>query len=117
MNQEATMASFLSNILSMLTGGGAPKADAGKAPAGPAASQSYHDCQIFAVPQREGNQFRLAGRIEKQVNGETLVRNFIRADVFTSVDDAVETTFRKAQQIIDQNGPSLFADGEASRQV
>jgi len=109
------MASFLSTILSMF-GGNAPKGDAGK-PAAPAASQSYNDCQIFAVPQREGNQFRLAGRIEKQVNGETLVRTFIRADVFSSVDDAVETTFRKAQQIIDQHGSSLFGDGEPSRPV
>ena len=111
------MASFLSTILSMFTGGGAPRSDGDKPAAAPAASQVYNDCQIFAVPQREGNQFRLAGRIEKEVNGETLVRTFIRADVFSSVDDAVETTFRKAQQIIDQNGPSLFADGEASRQV
>jgi hypothetical protein len=110
------MASFLSSILSMFSGG-TSKGDADKAPAAPAASQSYNDCQIFAVPQREGSQFRLAGRIEKQVNGETLVRTFIRADVFSSVDDAVETTFRKAQQIIDQHGTSLFADGEPSRQV
>jgi len=111
------MASFLSNILSMFSGGGASNADAGKTSAAPPASQSYNDCQIFAVPQREGSQFRLAGRIEKQVNGETLVRTFIRADVFSSVDDAIETTFRKAQQIIDQHGSSLFADGEAIRQV
>ncbi|MET0748070.1 MAG: HlyU family transcriptional regulator [Rhizobium sp.] len=111
------MASFLSSILSIFTGGSAPKADAGKASASPAPSQLYNDCQIFAVPQREGSQFRLAGRIEKQVNGETLVRTFIRADMFSSVDDALETTFRKAQQIIDQNGPSLFADGAPTRQV
>ncbi|WFR96654.1 HlyU family transcriptional regulator [Rhizobium tumorigenes] len=110
------MASFFSTILSLFTGAGGPKAEATKAGA-PAASQTYQDCQIFAVPQREGSQFRLAGRIEKQVNGEILVRSFIRADVFSSVDDAVETTFRKAQQIIDQHGPSLFADGEPSRQV
>ena len=45
------------------------------------------------------------------------MRNFIRADVFTSSDDAVESTFRKAQQIIDQNGASLFGDGEKIRQV
>ena len=70
---------------------------------------------IFATPLREGNQLRLAGRIEKEVGGEVLVRNFIRADVFTSMDEAVDCTFRKARQIIDQNGPSLFADGEKSR--
>jgi hypothetical protein len=112
------MASILSSILSIFTGGGAGATSAAKpAEAAPAQSQAYADCMIFATPQREGSQFRLAGKIEKQVNGETLVRNFIRADVFSSVDDAVETTFRKAQQIIDQHGPALFGDGEKVRQV
>lgn len=39
---------------------------------------------------------------------ETLVHEFVRADVFTSMDDAVEFTIRKAKLIIDQNGASLF---------
>ncbi|PZM11139.1 HlyU family transcriptional regulator [Rhizobium tubonense] len=111
------MASIISKILGVFSGSGS-SAGSAKAPVVAATEpQLYADCKIFATPQREGNQFRLAGRIEKQVNGETLVRNFIRADVFTSVDDAVETTFRKAQQIIDQHGASLFGDGEKSRQV
>ncbi len=45
------------------------------------------------------------------------MRNFIRADMFGSSDDAIECTVRKAQQIIDQNGPSLFSDGARVRQV
>ncbi|WP_113439064.1 HlyU family transcriptional regulator [Rhizobium cremeum] len=107
------MASFLSSILSVFTGG-----SKGPAPAAPAAEpQSYQDCLIHAAPIREGSQYRLAGRIEKQVNGETLERSFIRADIFTSLDDALECTFRKARQIIDQNGASLFSDGEKSRSV
>ncbi|WP_029620182.1 HlyU family transcriptional regulator [Pseudorhizobium marinum] len=105
------MASFLSGILSIFSGG-----SRAEAPAAPAAEpQTHGDCLIFATPLREGNQLRLAGRIEKEVGGEVLVRNFIRADVFTSMDEAVDCTFRKARQIIDQNGPSLFADGEKSR--
>lgn len=112
------MASFFSNIISIFTGGasqaGTEKSAGSTVSAEP---QTHADCTIHATPQREGNQFRLMGRIEKEVNGEVLVRNFIRADVFTSSDDAVESTFRKAQQIIDQNGPSLFGDGEKTRQV
>ncbi|MCJ8520722.1 hypothetical protein ABID21_003942 [Pseudorhizobium tarimense] len=105
------MASFLSGILSIFSGG-----SKSEAPASPAAEpQPCGDCLIFAEPIREGNQLRLAGRIEKDVNGERLVRHFIRADVFTSMDEALDCTFRKARQIIDQNGPSLFADGEKSR--
>ena len=62
-------------------------------------------------------QYRLAGRIEKQVGDETLVRTFIRADVFSSADEAQEFTVKKARQIIDQNGAGLFGDGEKQRQV
>lgn len=105
------MASFLSNIFSMFSGGG----KAAEAPAASIKPVEHAGCIIHPAPIREGSQFRLAGRIEKDVEGETLVRNFVRADVFTSMDDAIEYTVRKAQQIIDQNGPSLFSDGEKSR--
>lgn len=102
---------FFSKILSMLSGGGEQEAK----PAPAAEPQEHAGCKIFAEPVREGSQYRLAGRIEKAVDGQTLVRTFLRADMFTSLDDARECTFRKGQQIIDQNGASLFSDGAASR--
>lgn len=105
------MASFLSGILSIFSGGSRAEAPA----AAEAEPQTHGGFVIHATPIREGNQFRLAGRIEKDDGGEVLVRHFIRADVFTSMDDALECTFRKARQIIDQNGAALFADGEKSR--
>ncbi|OWV94216.1 transcriptional activator HlyU [Rhizobium sp. R72] len=108
------MASIFSSIFSRFSGGG-KSADA---PAGVSSEpQLYGDCTIYAEPQKEGGQYRLAGRIEKTVGGEVLIRNFIRADMFGSSDDAIECTVRKAQQIIDQNGPSLFNDGAKVRQV
>jgi hypothetical protein len=108
----AAMASFLSNIFSIFTGG----AKSAEAPASAGVEPvEYGGCLIRPAPIREGNQFRLAGRIEKDVNSEILERTFVRADVFTTMDDAVEYTVKKAQQIIDQNGPSLFADGVKSR--
>ncbi|ANL46500.1 transcriptional activator HlyU-like protein [Rhizobium phaseoli] len=107
------MASFLSNLFSMFSGG-KPTSEA----VGPASEpQLYGDCTIYAEPRKEGSQYRLAGRIEKKVGDEVLVRNFIRADLFSSSDDAIECTVRKAHQIIDQHGPSLFGDGEKLRQV
>lgn len=105
------MASFLSNILSMFTRGG----NSAEAPVSAAEPVEHAGCIIHPAPIREGSQFRLAGRIEKDVDGEILERTFVRADVFTSMDDAVEYTIKKAQQIIDQNGPSLFSDGVKSR--
>jgi hypothetical protein len=104
--------SIMSRILSMFTGG---SSSAAQAPA--ADPQTYKDCQIHAAPLVEGGQYRLAGRIEREVDGRLLERSFIRADVFTSRDDAIDCTFRKAQQIIDQNGPSLFGDGAEKRTV
>jgi hypothetical protein len=101
---------FLSKILSMFSAGDKPAA------ASPAAEPQEHaGCMIYAEPMREGSQLRLAGRIEKVVDGQVLVRSFVRADMFTSMDDAMDCTFRKARQIIDQNGASLFSDGAASR--
>ncbi|MBX5132633.1 transcriptional activator HlyU [Rhizobium lentis] len=108
------MASFISNLFSMFSGGGKP---AGEAAAPSCEPQLYGDCTIYAEPRKEGSQYRLAGRIEKKVGDEVLVRNFIRADMFSSFDDAIECTVRKAQQIIDQHGSSLFGDGEKVRQV
>lgn len=105
--------SILSSILSMFTGGSSSEG-AAKPMAEP---QTYKDCVIHAEPMREGSQYRLAGRIVKTVDDRVLERKFIRADVFTSLDDALDCTFRKAQQIIDQNGPTLFGDGEETRLV
>jgi hypothetical protein len=110
------MASIFSSILSMFSGGAKQPGSAASASVA-ADPQTYADCTIYAAPQKEGGQYRLAGRIEKTVGDEVLVRNFIRADMFSSTDDAVECTVRKAQQIIDQNGPSLFNDGAKLRQV
>jgi hypothetical protein len=104
------MASFFSSLLSAFSGKDKPaQAAKGVEPV------AYKDCLIYPAPIAEGGQYRLAGRIEKDVNGETLVRHVIRADMFSSMEDAVTFTVRKAEQIIDQNGSSLFSDGQSSR--
>lgn len=105
------MSSIFSKIASIFSGGGEQAAK----PAAKVEPEEHAGCRIYAEPMREGSQLRLAGRIEKDVDGKTLVRTFIRADVFTSQEDALECTFRKARQIIDQNGASLFADGVEQR--
>lgn len=77
--------------------------------AAPAEPETYKDCLIVAKPTREGSQWRLAGSISKEVAGERFERTFIRADLFGSEEEARSFTIRKAQQIIDQNGASLFS--------
>ncbi|GAA4180163.1 HlyU family transcriptional regulator [Shinella granuli] len=80
-------------------------------------TEAYNDLTLVAAPIPEGGQYRLAGRIEKRDGDRVLTRSFIRADLFSSRDDTVAATFRKARQIADQNGGALFADGAESRQV
>lgn len=72
---------------------------------------------VYATPVKEGAQWRLSGRIENDSPDGLMVRRFIRADLFSSQDDAIETTFRKAKQIIDQHGVGLFGDGSPDRPV
>lgn len=104
------MASFFSKLFGL-----SGKSDAQAA--GPEERETYNDLVIVATPMQEGSQYRLAGRIEKQGGDVVLVRTFVRADVFTSREDTVAAAFRKGHQIIDQHGPSLFSDGEATRNV
>ena len=101
------MASFFSKLLSGF-GAGATKETPQKAPESD--PHVHGDYTIYATPLREGSQYRLAGRIEKAVDGQTLTHEFVRADVFTSLDDAKDCTIRKAKLIIDQSGKTLFAD-------
>lgn len=64
---------------------------------------------ISAEPVKDNGQWRLAGRITKEENGEVKEHKFVRADVFPSRDDAVEFTFRKGELIINQMGKTLFS--------
>lgn len=106
------MTGFLDKIKSLFT-----SSPAGEPASQKETAQTIHDCRVVATPRKEGAQYRLAGRIEKVVNGETLTRTFVRADLFSSESDVVEITFRKATQIIEQNGPTLWSDSAKERQV
>ena len=107
------MTSLLSRLFSFLGGKGAEPA----ASASAETREAYKDVALIAHPIREGNQFRISGTVEKRDGETVMVRRYIRADVFTSEKDAVEFTLRKGRQIVDQYGPSLFADGAAEGRV
>ena len=104
------MASFFSKLFGRGGGSAAPAKIAEE-------TEAYNDLLLVAAPIPEGGQHRLAGRIEKRDGDRVMVRTFIRADLFASRDDTVASTFRKAKQIADQHGASLFSDGADSRQV
>lgn len=75
---------------------------------------NYEGLIIHAAPEREGDRWRLAGVIIKKVGDRNLERTFVRADTFSSVQDAEVFAIRKGKQIIDEQGSRLFSDDEAS---
>lgn len=68
----------------------------------------YGDYRIYPEPQKEGTQYRVAGRVEKDFDGETKTHDFVRADMAGSVESAVEATIRKARLLVDQQGDRIF---------
>lgn len=89
-----------------LFGGG--KAEGGtKAPV-TARSVEHNGFRIEAQPYAEAGQYQLAGTISKEVDGTRKEHRFVRADRFSSIDDAAEYTILKGRQIIDQQGDRLF---------
>ena len=102
------MASFFSKLF----GSGKSDSEGGAAKRGDPVT--YEGFVIQAAPERAGDQWRLAGVIIKQGAGEgggDLERTFLRADSFSSQDEAENFAIRKGKQIIDEQGERLFADG------
>ena len=72
-------------------------------------SREYDGHVIYAEPVKDNGQWRLAGRITKDIEGETKEHKFVRADLFSSREDAVSLAFQKGELIIRQMGTSLFS--------
>lgn len=63
---------------------------------------------IYAQALQEGGQYRVAGRITKEIDGELKEHRFIRSDVLMSEGDANELMLNKAKMFIDQMGEKIF---------
>ncbi|MGR5094430.1 HlyU family transcriptional regulator [Vibrio maritimus] len=68
----------------------------------------YKGFLIYQEAIAENGQYRIAGRITKEVDGELKEHKFIRSDVLGSESDANELMLNKAQMFIDQMGESIF---------
>lgn len=79
-------------------GGGDPTAKA----------ETYKDFTIFSEPIKDGATWRIAARIEKEVDGDVKVHQMVRADTLQSFDEAVEASTNKAKALIDQQGETIF---------
>lgn len=76
---------------------------------------AHKQFMIDAAPQRDGSVWRIAGSIYQDVDGGRLERSFMRADTFSTEEDAIKFTILKGQQIIDQNGPHILAEDQLDR--
>jgi hypothetical protein len=89
---------------SLFGGFGASGEAAGK----PSAPESYNGFTIRVAPIKAGNQYQAAGLITKEIGGVVKEHHFIRADFFSSHEDAVSFSLTKARQIIDLQGERVF---------
>jgi hypothetical protein len=71
-------------------------------------SADHKGFTIEARPYKEGGQFQLAGVISKEIDGVRKEHPFVRADRFTSIDEAAEIALVKGRQIIDEQGENIF---------
>jgi hypothetical protein len=68
----------------------------------------YKGFVILAAPFQENGQYQTAGVITREIDGVRKEHRFVRADTYTSYDDAVNFTLMKARQIIDLQGERMF---------
>ncbi|HEY7748421.1 MAG TPA: HlyU family transcriptional regulator [Aestuariivirgaceae bacterium] len=63
---------------------------------------------IEARPYPEGGRYQTAGLISRDVDGVRKEHKFIRADSFTTLDEAADFALSKGRQIVDEQGDRLF---------
>jgi hypothetical protein len=85
-------------------GGGGGAGGTGK----PMASVEYNGFTITPEPLPQGGQYNTAGVITKPFPEGAKEHRFVRADAFSSRDDAAAHAITKAQQIIDEQGDRMF---------
>ena len=71
--------------------------------------EQYKGYDIHPEPVREGSQWRIAARIEREVDGALRAHHMIRADMIADRETAVVESARKARQMIDEQGDRIFA--------
>lgn len=70
----------------------------------------YKGYLIYPESISEQGQYRIAGRICKEVDNDLKTHRFIRSDLLASLDSANELMITKSKMCIDQQGDGLFQD-------
>jgi len=96
--------SFLKNLF----GGGGGGDDGAPGAARVLESIEYKGFTVRALEMRVGGEFQLCGEVAKEIDGETKVHKFIRADRLPSADAAKGASTAKGCQLVDEQGDKLF---------
>lgn len=68
----------------------------------------HNGFSIEARPYKEGGQFQTAGLISKTIDGVRKEHKFVRADRFSTIEEAADFALTKGRQIVDEQGERLF---------
>lgn len=93
------------SLLSKLFGGKSGDGSAAKTKAKPLEHKGF---LILPEPVKESGGYRIAARIEKEIDGTLHSHMMIRADTYGAEDTAIEASISKAKQVIDQMGERVF---------
>lgn len=95
------------SFLKRLFGGGGGSGE-GAGSTAPAKQIEHKGFMIAATPYKNDGQYQTCGVVSKEIGGVLKEHRFVRADRFASLDDAVDVSLRKGQQIIDEQGERIF---------
>ncbi len=98
----------LKNLFASLFGGGGTRSDDDQPDVEPGQTTEYKGYSITPAPIAEGGQFKTAGSISKEIDGQLRQSQFIRADNHATRDQAIEHSVGKARQIIDERASHLL---------
>jgi hypothetical protein len=98
--------SFLKSLFGF---GGSKEVTGG--PAAPAKEAEHKGFIIRATPYKDGGQYQTAGTILKEIEGQMKEYKFVRADRFSTVEEAADLSLSKGRQIIDEQGERMFSKG------
>jgi hypothetical protein len=99
------------SFLKSLFGFGGSTEEGGDRPAATAKEAEHKGFIIRATPYKDGGQFQTAGTIVKEVEGQMKEYKFVRADRFSTLEEAADLSLSKGRQIIDEQGERMFGKG------
>jgi hypothetical protein len=97
------------SVFRRLFGLSSPGGERADAPAAAAKQIEYKGFLVRATPYKaEGGQYQTCGIVSKEIGGVVKEHRFIRADRFAALDDAVDISLKKGQQLVDEQGERMF---------